>query len=113
MPTFDCVRCGACCVNTLDNRAEGYLDYVEVFKNDGLMRRRDLLSLYAVRNERGQVHLRLDAEQRCVCLEGQVGQSVHCKIYSARPSVCRRVTAGSDECLKARKDHEIDAVTAR
>ena len=109
MPIFDCVRCGACCVNTLENSAEGFADYVEVFKNDGLMRRRDLLARYAVRNANGQVHLRLEEGGRCAALVGCLGQSVHCAIYSSRPSVCRRVVAGSEECLKARRDHGIDA----
>ena len=104
MPTYACVRCGACCANTNDNRAEGFIDYVEVFKNDGLMRRSDLLRVYARRNELGQVHLRLKADQTCIALEGVLGQSVHCGIYSSRPSVCRKVTAGSEECLRARRE---------
>lgn len=107
MTVYDCVRCGACCANIDQNRAEGFIEYVEVFKNDGLMRRADLLSRYAVRNERGQVHLRLKDDHTCVALEGRLGQSVHCAIYNARPSVCRRVTAGSDECIAARRERGI------
>lgn len=108
MPIFDCVRCGACCVNRDENLAEGFVDYVEVFKSDGLMRRRDLLSVYAVRNAAGQVHLKLQPDGRCIALEGRVGQSVHCAIYTSRPSVCRNVVAGSEECLKARRERGID-----
>jgi Fe-S-cluster containining protein len=108
MPIYDCVRCGACCANTNDNRAEGFVDYVEVFRRDGLMRRKDLLSIYTTRNERGQVHMRLHDDGRCVALDGVLGQSVHCSIYASRPSVCRKVTAGSDECLRARRERGID-----
>lgn len=110
MPIFDCVRCGACCVSSDQNRAEGFVDYVQVFKNDGLMRRRDLLSFYTVKNERGEVHLKLHPDGRCIALEGHVGQSVHCAIYTARPGVCRKVTAGSEECLRARRERGIDPV---
>jgi Fe-S-cluster containining protein len=104
MPTFDCVRCGACCANSDTNRAADSADYVEVFRSDGLMRRRDLFSLYAVRNELGQVHLRLKPDQTCIALQGELGQSVSCTIYASRPSVCRRVIAGSEECLNARRE---------
>jgi Fe-S-cluster containining protein len=103
MAIFDCIRCGACCVNTPDNRAEGFEDYVEVKKHDGLMRRKDLLAVYARRNEHGQVHLRLEPDGRCAALVGRVAESVHCAIYASRPHVCRRVLAGSEECLAARR----------
>ncbi|MCC6624400.1 MAG: YkgJ family cysteine cluster protein [Deltaproteobacteria bacterium] len=107
-PALDCVVCGACCCNTEGNRAEGFVDYVEVFPSDALRRRRDLITRLGVRNERGQVHLKLDVDGRCVALSGVVGQSVHCTIYDLRPAVCRRVQAGSDECRRARRERGVD-----
>ena len=104
---FDCVRCGACCCNTDDNRKEGFVDYVEVFPHDTLHRRPDILSRIAVRNERKQVHLQLTDDGRCVALDGVVGTSVHCRIYDLRPAVCRRVQPGSDECLRARRERGV------
>lgn len=108
MPIFDCVRCGACCANTDQNRAEGFVDYVEVFRSDGLMRRRELLSVYTVKNAAGQVHMKLHPDGRCLALEGRLGEGVRCAIYPSRPGVCRKVTAGSDECLRARREQGID-----
>ncbi|MEJ8675616.1 YkgJ family cysteine cluster protein [Chromobacterium amazonense] len=42
---------------------------------------------------------------RCVALQGEVGRSVACGIYAARPSACREVEAGSAQCHKARAAH--------
>lgn len=106
-PRLDCVTCGACCCNTDENRAEGFVDYVEVFASDALRRRRDLLARLAVRNDHGQVHLKLGADGRCVALSGELGRSVHCTIYDLRPAVCRRVQAGSEECLRARRERGV------
>jgi len=105
---LDCTRCGACCCNTDENRREGFVDYVEVFAHDALRRRPDLIAKLAVRNERRQVHLRLTSDHRCVALAGELGRSVHCGIYELRPTVCRRVQAGSDECLRARRERGVE-----
>jgi Fe-S-cluster containining protein len=102
------MRCGACCANTDENRAEGFRDYVQVFPRDALARRGDLLGVYAVRNKRGEIHLRLDTEDRCVALEGVLGDRVRCSLYALRPEVCKRVEAGSEECLRARRERGID-----
>ena len=108
-PALDCVRCGACCCNTDGNRAEGFVDYVEVFPNDVLRKRPDLIGRFAVRNVDKKVHLKLTPDGRCVALQGTLGVSVHCGIYDLRPTVCRRVQAGSEECLSARRERGIDA----
>ena len=34
---LDCTRCGACCSNPLENRAEGFVGYVEVLARDPLL----------------------------------------------------------------------------
>jgi hypothetical protein len=103
------MRCGACCANTDENRAEGFRDYVQVFPKDALWRRRDVLQVFAVRNAQGEVHLKLDAEQKCVALDGALGERVQCRIYTLRPGVCRKVQAGSEECRRARAERGIDA----
>lgn len=108
-PALDCVKCGACCCNSDGNRAEGFIDYVEVFPNDVLRRRPDLMGKLAVRNVARQVHLRLTEDGRCIALHGELGKSVHCGIYDVRPTVCRRVQPHSEECLSARRERGIDA----
>jgi Fe-S-cluster containining protein len=44
-----------------------------------------------------------DPAPRCVGLKGTVGESVECTIYARRPSPCRRLEPGSDQCRRARE----------
>jgi uncharacterized protein len=39
---------------------------------------------------------------RCCALQGEVGKQVTCLVYAARPSPCREVQPGDDQCNKAR-----------
>jgi uncharacterized protein len=39
---------------------------------------------------------------RCCALQGEVGKQVACLVYAARPSPCREVQPGDDQCNKAR-----------
>ncbi len=105
---LDCQRCGACCVNSDENRSEGFRDYVRVERMDALARQPDLLRRFTVRNRRGELHMKLDPEGRCVALEGRLGKRVGCSLYAVRPEVCQRVQAGSEECLRARRERGID-----
>lgn len=102
---FDCQSCGACCCNTARNRADGTADYVEITREDRLLREdRARLKALAVKNADGVWHMRLvGEEQRCVALQGELGVDVACGIYGLRPRGCRVVTAGDDECLRARR----------
>jgi Fe-S-cluster containining protein len=112
--TFDCQACGACCCNTDENRAEGYVDYVEVTGRAALSRRPALLRRLTVLNEAGERHMRLRGrEQRCAALEGRVGVRVSCTIYALRPPSCRRVEPGSRECRRDRRERGIDFPFAR
>jgi Fe-S-cluster containining protein len=106
--TFDCQRCGACCCNPAENRAEGYHDYVPVELASRLLKRRRILGRYTVENEHGERHLKLvGSEERCAALEGALGRSVRCVIYADRPAACRRVEAGSARCLQYRTERGI------
>jgi len=100
---FDCTRCGACCFNPPENVAEGFDGYVEVEARDKLRERADLLQRY-VRERDGQLHLRILADGRCMALSGSLGSKVSCRIYHWRPSPCRRVQAGSELCLRYRRE---------
>ena len=105
---FDCQSCGACCCNTNENRAEEYLDYVEVKPRTRLFRRQELLRRLTVLNQLGERHLKLKgAEQRCIALEGKLGKRVSCTIYELRPASCRLVKPGSKECLRDRRERGI------
>lgn len=102
---LDCMRCGACCSNPLENRAEGFEDWVEVDARAPLWRRRRLVQTLVVRGSDGRAHLRLDERGRCAALDGAIGQRVRCSIYALRPRACRKVEAGSPRCLQYRAEH--------
>jgi Fe-S-cluster containining protein len=111
--TFDCRSCGACCCNPEENRAEGFLDYVEVEPGARLWRRLRILDRYTVANARGERHLKLVGdEQRCAALEGAIGRHVKCAVYDDRPRGCRRVEPGDARCLKARAERGISPSSA-
>ena len=106
---FDCQACGACCCNTDENRAEKYIDYVEVTARAPLRRHPILLRRLTVLNAEGERHMRLEGrEQRCIALEGRLGKRVSCTIYGLRPSACRTVQPGSRECRRDRRERGID-----
>lgn len=100
--SLDCRSCGACCRNTRENVVEGFADYVEIERGDAILRKPDLMRRYAVVNDAGVPHLRLDPEGRCLALKGALGKRVRCAIYHERPSPCRRVQAGSELCVAYR-----------
>jgi Fe-S-cluster containining protein len=108
--TFDCQRCGACCCNPDENRAEGFREYVEVEAGSRLLRRRRVLERYTVVGAAGVRHLKLvGPDQRCAALEGALGRRVRCAIYADRPAGCRRVEPGSARCLQERAERGISA----
>jgi Fe-S-cluster containining protein len=111
-PTYDCTRCGACCFNPPENVAEGFDAYVEIAANDKIRERTDLLQRY-VRESEGQLHLRILSDGRCMALSGSAGHKVSCRIYHWRPSPCRRVQAGSDLCLRYRREQGLDSKQSR
>lgn len=48
---------------------------------------------------------------RCAALQGAVGQAVSCSVYAQRPSPCREVQAGDEQCAKARRKHGLIPVS--
>jgi hypothetical protein len=107
MSDYDCQRCGACCCNSAENRAEGYVYYVPVEEGARLRSRPELMRKLVVEDRDGTPHLKLDRDGRCVALRGRLGDRVKCTIYHDRPRACRRVEAGSEACLRARRDHGV------
>jgi uncharacterized protein len=104
---YDCTRCGACCFNPPENRAEGFLDYIEVFPRDSLRVRPELVRRYT-REEDGRMRMRILADHRCMALAGRLGQRVRCAVYHVRPSPCRRVQAGSELCERYRREQGLE-----
>jgi Fe-S-cluster containining protein len=104
---LDCTRCGACCTNPDENRAEGFVDYVEVLARDALLDEPELVRRLVVYNADGLAHLRLDATGRCLALRGRLGRRVRCTIYEHRPTGCRKVEPGSERCLAHRRERSL------
>lgn len=105
MDLFDCQSCGACCCNSVRNLSAGSHDYVEVERGDALFAERGLLRQLAERRDRRWFLKLVGDEERCIALDGDVGDHVGCSIYALRPTGCRRVQPGDVECLAARRLH--------
>ena len=103
MKGYDCLRCGACCRNPVENRDEGSVEWVEVAADEPLARRPAHAKLLA-RNDAGLLHLRLVDDGRCIALRGAIGRHVSCSIYTLRPRGCRRVEPGDRSCLRYRAE---------
>ena len=104
---LDCVTCGACCCNPDENRAEGYLWYLEV-RDTPLLDQPALAKKLVVHDPDGVPHLRLDPSGRCAALVGKLGERVRCAIYALRPRGCRLVEPGDAQCLQARRERGLD-----
>lgn len=87
--TLDCQACGACC-------REAY-HAVEVGRRDPFVR----LHPDRVVPVDGRLQV-LRAGPRCACLQGEL-PAFACDVYADRPRTCRDFTAGSANCVDARR----------
>jgi Fe-S-cluster containining protein len=92
---FDCQRCGACCAAY---RVSFYWAEAEVLglPPDLVQPLTPVLACLAGTNQ---------AQPHCAALDGRVGESVACRAYAQRPSPCRELQAGDDQCRRARARH--------
>jgi Fe-S-cluster containining protein len=105
---LDCQRCGACCCNPDENRAEGFAFYVEIDDpRSRLLAKPDLRKRFVVLDDGGVPHLRLDPSGRCAALRGPLGKWVSYAVYPDRPRGCRKVEPGSERCFQARRERGI------
>jgi Fe-S-cluster containining protein len=106
--TYDCTRCGACCVNSRENRDEGFPYWVEIERDASILSRRDLVKKLVVLDDAEVPHLRVAPDGRCLALSGKPSAEdrgrVRCTIYAVRPHPCRRVQPGDANCKRARAD---------
>jgi Fe-S-cluster containining protein len=89
---LDCQACGACCY--------GPDEYVSVTAADLRGMAPAQAARYVVRGHE-RVWLKM-VHGRCAALHARQGH-FSCRVYGARPAVCRVVAAGSRECLDARR----------
>jgi Fe-S-cluster containining protein len=98
---FDCQSCGACCATYRVSFYWGEADDAPGGTVPVALTRP--LSPHT-RCMQGTEHLPV----RCVALQGEIGKQVGCGIYAQRSSTCHALQAGSDQCLRARRQHGID-----
>jgi hypothetical protein len=86
---FECKSCGACCS----------------FKWSWPVLKRDRSDATNIPSDmiRTDYPLMKTENNRCIALDGKVGESVCCKVYNDRPNSCRRFEPGSDLCKEARR----------
>ncbi|MEW6769694.1 MAG: YkgJ family cysteine cluster protein [Pseudomonadota bacterium] len=94
-----CQSCGACC--SYSNNWPRFS-----IEDDAAL---DLIPAALV-NER-MSGMRCDGD-RCSALKGEIGKSVACGIYDARPDVCRTCMPGDAECTMARRKFGLAALAA-
>lgn len=101
-PIPDCQTCGACCVA---------LPWIDVKQSDATPEENFWDITIEAQNGETIVsrQLRRDAETGdCLALQGEIGNSVKCSIYQARPDDCRKFEAGSDKCHALRRGYGIE-----
>ncbi len=101
--SFDCQRCGACCAHF---RVSFY--WAEADDAPG-----GTVPVALTRQLSPQLRCMAGTESRparCVALDGEVGRSVGCRIYTQRSSSCHELQPGDEKCLRARAAHGLEAV---
>ena len=111
MHAYDCTMCGACCMNSAENQAEGYRWYIEIDDpKSQLLTRKDWQRKLVEHDEDGVPHVRILSDGRCAALEGSLGKRCACGIYKHRPSGCKRIEPGDVNCERARAERGISSV---
>jgi Fe-S-cluster containining protein len=95
--SLDCRTCGACCAPQINDAFYVGISATDIARLTHRWRERH--------TAHGAILTKLDPVGRCVCvaLRGAIGHRVSCAIYARRPDECRTLTAGSKECLAARR----------
>jgi uncharacterized protein len=96
--SFDCQTCGACCAYF---RVSFYWAETDAHPQGSVPK--------AMTKSISPYHVAMQGTTikppRCVALDGNIGESVGCSIYEKRSSTCREFEMGTDECIKARREH--------
>ena len=104
LPTFDCDGCGACCGTfpIFATAADAVREPRVVAET------RELPDHLAMGDWRHQL-FPLPFHDRCPFLTGER----RCEVYATRPTACRTLAAGDDQCQEARRRHGLLPLAAR
>lgn len=94
-PESACLTCGACC--------QSYRVEFAIYELDDMVGRVPAALTEPVKGNTCRMRGTGEVPIRCVALQGTVGESVGCSIYSHRPSPCQDLQEGSYSCDKARQ----------
>lgn len=94
---FDCLKCGACCVEA---------GVVFVYPDEKIAARTKPLRQRFAKHYPDLKMRELDrhCEGRCKSLKGVVGKNASCGVYENRPRVCRQFEPRSEGCISSRQD---------
>lgn len=100
-----CLACGACCGYFRVSFYWGETDAQHSFGVPEELTEQVSSHLIAMRGTEKKLK---DKQVKCVALQGQIGESVHCEIYQCRSSTCRDFKASWEDGL-----HNTDCDKAR
>jgi uncharacterized protein len=96
---LDCTTCGACCAidSTIITWAHKPIENSD--ENLNFLKINNYIDSYI----HGYFQMKTSKNcDRCIALEGTLGEKVSCNVYENRPSVCKNFEIGSKLCLDAR-----------
>jgi Fe-S-cluster containining protein len=98
-PISDCARCGACCY--------GDEMWIHVMAVDDDLLGDDNVARFTVLTQHGRGYFARSMKMvggRCVAFRDDAGDGrPGCSIYGCRPEICRAFSAGTPDCLAARR----------
>ena len=90
---YDCMNCGACC-----RCFPIFASQEDAQREPRIQRETRGLEEHLQTEDKAYQMYPLPFHETCVFLK----DNQLCQIYETRPEVCRRFTAGSDQCIEAR-----------
>lgn len=96
---FDCCKCGACCAVDSNHSTWAHKPIENSDVNLNFLKINGYADTYLISFH--QMKITPD-HKKCVALEGNLGETVKCKVYDHRPNICKKFEVGSALCLDAR-----------
>lgn len=100
-PTFDCLRCGACCYQRPGTILVEPADLLRWKRTE----RADILNQLEP-GHFGHMAFKMAASGACV-FHGNESEPHACRVYSERSETCIRFEQGSKQCLEFRRDRGV------
>lgn len=100
---LDCQSCGICCIADVPAPVHVEVEAHESERVNAALRAHRLPLLFEGEQvDALHTYQNADGDHVCVALYGTINQVVACRIYDARPRICRDFEPGSPACLRVR-----------